>query len=112
MLDAGHSGTSQRMVHHKNTQHNTTTTQCNDTFTGLTDDNRVKAGRAGAIDVITSAMKTHSNNAGVCEQGCRTLNNITYNNVYCGGDFNGAVKSIGNVIKRYKTKARYLKELK
>ena len=40
------------------------------------------------------------------------LDNITYNSVYCGGDFNGAVKSIGNVIKRYKTKARYLKELK
>ena len=40
------------------------------------------------------------------------LDNITYNSVYCGGDFNRAVKSIGNVIKRYKTKARYLKELK
>ena len=57
----------------------TTTTRCNDTFTGLTDDNQVKAGRAGAIDVITSAMKTHSNNAGVCEAGCWALKNITVN---------------------------------
>ena len=47
--------------------------------TGITDDNQVKAGRAGAIDVIVSAMKTHSNNAGVCEQGCGALSNITAN---------------------------------
>lgn len=40
------------------------------------------------------------------------LDNITYNSVYCGGDFNRAVRSIGNTIKRHKTKARYLKSLK
>ena len=64
------------------TTHNTitTTTRCNDTFTGFTADNQVKAGRAGAIDVIISAMKTHSNNAGVCEKGCGALWNITANN--------------------------------
>ena len=67
------------MVHHNNTQYNITITQCNDTFTGLTDDNKVNAGRAGAIDVIVSAMRTHSNNAGVCEQGCWALRNITAN---------------------------------
>ena len=39
------------------------------------------------------------------------LDNITFNCVCCGGDFNRAVRSIGNAIKRYKTKARYLKEL-
>ena len=39
------------------------------------------------------------------------LDNITFNCVCCGGDFNKAVRSIGNAIKRYKTKARYLKEL-
>ena len=57
----------------------TTTTRCNDIFIGFTDDNKVKAGRAGAIDAIVSAMKTHSDNAGVCEQGCRALRNITVN---------------------------------
>ena len=46
---------------------------------GFTDDNEVMAGRAGAIDVIVSAMKTHSNNAGVCEAGCGALKNITVN---------------------------------
>ena len=46
---------------------------------GFTDDNQVKAGGAGAIDVIVSAMKTHSDNAGVCEQGCGALWNITAN---------------------------------
>lgn len=40
------------------------------------------------------------------------LDNIAYNSVYCGSDFNRAIKAVGNVIKRYKTKARYLKELK
>ena len=46
---------------------------------GFTADNKVMAGRAGAIDVIISAMKTHSDNAGVCEVGCGTLRNITFN---------------------------------
>ena len=46
---------------------------------GFTADNKVMAGRAGAIDVIVSAMKTHSNNAGVCEQGCGALGNIIMN---------------------------------
>ena len=47
---------------------------------GFTADNQVMAGRAGAIDVIVSAMKTHINNAGVCEQGCGALCSITFNN--------------------------------
>ena len=47
--------------------------------TGFTADNQVKAGRAGAIDAIVSAMKTHSNNAGVCDAGCGALKNITVN---------------------------------
>ena len=57
----------------------TTTTQCNDIPLGFTADNQVMAGGAGAIDVIVSAMKTHINNAGVCEQGCCALWNITVN---------------------------------
>ena len=57
----------------------TTTTQWNGIPLGFTADNQVKAGGAGAIDAIVSAMKTHSNNAGVCEKGCGALNNITEN---------------------------------
>ena len=57
-----------------------TTTRCNGISLGFIADNQVKAGRAGAIDVIVSAMKTHSNNAGVCEAGCWALINITFNN--------------------------------
>ena len=52
--------------------------QCH--FTGITADNKVMAGRAGAIEAIVSAMKTHINNAGVCKQGCGALRNITVNN--------------------------------
>ena len=59
--------------------HNITATQCNDIFTGFTADNQTKAGEAGAIDVIISAMRTHSDNADVCEQGCMALRNITEN---------------------------------
>ena len=62
------------------THNMTTTTRCNGISLGFTDDNKVKAGRAGAIDVIVSAMKTHSNNADVCEQGCGALWAITLNN--------------------------------
>ena len=39
----------------------------------------MKAGEAGAIDVIISAMKTHSNNADVCFVGCGALWAITLN---------------------------------
>ena len=41
--------------------------------------NQAKAGECGAIEVILSAMKTHMNNAGVCEAGCGVLGNITVN---------------------------------
>ena len=44
-----------------------------------TDDNRVRAGEGGAIEVILNAMRTHINNAGVCEAGCGALGNITEN---------------------------------
>ena len=33
----------------------------------------------GAIEVILSVMKTHANNTSVCEYGCGTLWNITFN---------------------------------
>ena len=44
-----------------------------------TADNQVKAGECGAIEVILSAMKTHMNNADVCQAGCGALWSITVN---------------------------------
>ena len=43
-----------------------------------TADNKAKAGECGAIEVILEAMKTHMNNAGVCEKGCGTLWNTSF----------------------------------
>ena len=48
------------------------------------DDNIVTAGKCGAIEAVVSAMKTHTDNANVCEKGCGALINITANNgKYC-----------------------------
>ena len=44
-----------------------------------TADNQAEAGGCGAIGAIMSAMKAHMNNAGVCENGCGALWNITFN---------------------------------
>lgn len=44
-----------------------------------TDDNKIKAGKSGAIDVILSTLKTHITNPDVCSNGCGALWNITYN---------------------------------
>ena len=40
------------------------------------------------------------------------LDNITFNCVCSGSDLDRAIKAVCNVIKRYRTKARYLKDLK
>ena len=40
------------------------------------DDNKVIAGKCGAIEAIVSTMKTHIDNADVCRYGCGTLQNI------------------------------------
>ena len=37
------------------------------------------AGKCGAIEAVVSAMKTHTENANVCEKGCCALQNITIN---------------------------------
>ena len=42
-----------------------------------TDDNNVKAGECGAIEVILDVMKENKTSTGVCEQGCGALVNIT-----------------------------------
>ena len=40
----------------------------------------MKAGAAGGIDAVVKAINTHIGNAGVCEQGCGALLNMTINN--------------------------------
>ena len=44
-----------------------------------TAENQVKAGAAGGIEAVVKAINTHINNASVCEKGCDTLNNMTFN---------------------------------
>ena len=43
------------------------------------DENRVKAGAAGGIEVVVKAIDTHTNGIGVCQNGCGALNNMTAN---------------------------------
>ena len=40
----------------------------------------MKAGAAGGIDAAVKAINTHIGNAGVCEQGCWALWNMTVKN--------------------------------
>ena len=48
------------------------------------EDNKVTAGKCGAIEAVVSAMKTHLNNTSVCHYGCWALTNFTINNgKYC-----------------------------
>ena len=42
-----------------------------------TAENQVNAGARGGIEAVVKAINTHINNAGVCENGCGTLWNIT-----------------------------------
>ena len=44
------------------------------------ENNKTKAGKAGAIETIVSAMKAHVENANACNSGFNTLLNITQNN--------------------------------
>ena len=47
------------------------------------DGNCIIAGKCGAIEAIADAMKTHSDNANVCQNGCNALTNITANGKCC-----------------------------
>ncbi len=53
-------------------------------------ENRVLAGKAGAIDAVVVAMRAHVGNAGVSELVCGAMLNICINNgafgVGCGVD--------------------------
>ena len=40
----------------------------------------MKAGAAGGIEAVVKVISTHINNAGVCENGCGALRNMTVNN--------------------------------
>ena len=44
-----------------------------------TAENKVKVGAAGGIEAVVKAINTHINNAGVCENGCGALLNMTIN---------------------------------
>ena len=39
----------------------------------------MKVGKAGAIEVVVEAMKTHKDDINVCYQGCGALRNIAAN---------------------------------
>ena len=43
------------------------------------ENNKTKAGQAGAIEAIVSAMKAHVENADACHSGFNALLNITFN---------------------------------
>ena len=45
----------------------------------MKDDNQVRIREEGGITPIITALKTHSSNAGVCEQACGALWNIAIN---------------------------------
>ena len=48
----------------------------------LTGENKVLAGRAGAIDAVVAAMRTHVGNAGVSQYACWAMSNICINGVF------------------------------
>ena len=45
-----------------------------------TAENKVKVGAASGIEAVVKVINTHIDNAGVCEQGCGALWNMTNNN--------------------------------
>ena len=48
----------------------------------MADENKVLAGKAGAIDALVAAMRAHVGNAGVLEQACGTIRSIcAYNGI-------------------------------
>ena len=42
-------------------------------------ENKMLAGKAGAIDAVVTVMRAHVGNAGVSEQACRAMSNICVN---------------------------------
>lgn len=44
-----------------------------------TDDNQIKAGELGAVDVILNALRLNIDSEDVCEYGCKALWNCTKN---------------------------------
>lgn len=44
--------------------------------TNLLDDDKIRAGRLGAIEAIINILHRHINNAEVCKEGCCALNYI------------------------------------
>ena len=83
-MDAGHSLSSQIAMVNAIT-HRTDMDIClmDSTCKHTLDDNRVTAGKCGAIEAVVSAMKTHLNNTSVCHYGCWALQIIAANNGKC-----------------------------
>ena len=72
VMDVVHLQLSQLMV-------NLSSNNDHKSFSGTTDENKKRAGNAGAIDVILDMMKTHINNAEICGRGYCALGIITIN---------------------------------
>ena len=79
-MDAGHSLTSQlAMVNAITHRTGMNVYLRNSPHKYTSEDNKVTAGKCGAIEAVVSAMKTHLNNAVVCEKGCGALQIIAIN---------------------------------
>ena len=60
----------------------------------------MKAGSVGGVEAAVKAINTHIKNAGVCEQGCGALWNMT-NNSKCTSK---NIKQLKHKIEQLKTK--------
>ena len=77
-MDAVHFGASQITMVNIVITHRTSMSV--DLRDSTSDDNKVTAGKCGAIEVVVNVMKIHTDNASVCEYGCGALLIITDNN--------------------------------
>ena len=59
---------------------NTDKTKIIDNKMKWTVENQEKAATVGRIETVVKAVNTHIDNAGVCEQGCGALRNMTKDN--------------------------------
>ena len=68
----------------------------------LNDDNKVRAGKAGALEAVLSAMQRHADTAAVQEQACwalRYMSNNADNKVRAGEA--GAVEAVRAAMQRH-----------
>ena len=82
-MDAVHLTTLQSMVNVITHRTSTDVYLGGFTFKHALDNNRVIAGKCGAIEAVVNTMKAHPGNAGACHYGCCALGNITADNGKC-----------------------------